>query len=271
MKCSWKRNSSFPTSFIETHWYIPFHFLQPGRIAVPFVKRSSSSYKQTFTIFSREKALFQSGFPLFKPQLLPSGLPSAYDLSGPFTIQFPLWPLRFPHHFHRRLPSDSNCWKCLVGASVIRLCCPFLCNTLLQRSMGFSLHTTLVHYPLNWDVRHLKFLTIMINPQGASLVHPGDNSWQKYIGGRAILGSDGKRLLHRIGQGFQEPQRRRSIRTRKVTTRVIKATERRRGGYWRLDCSTTRNGGWCKGWATRAGEKSNESDIGWDSNQMAGH
>ena len=83
----------------------------------------------------------------------------------------------------------------------------------------------------------------MINPQGAILVHPGENSLQKYIGGWAVLGSDGKRLLHRMGQGFQEPQRRRSIRTRKVTTREIKATGRRRGGYRRLDCSTTRNGG----------------------------
>ena len=49
-----------------------FHFsLSPtGKIAVSFAKRSSSSYKQTFTKFSREKALSHSYFRIFKLQPL---------------------------------------------------------------------------------------------------------------------------------------------------------------------------------------------------------
>ena len=41
-------------------------------------------------------------------------------------------------------------------------------------------------------------------------------------------------------------------------------------GNWtpeRRVCSTTRNGGWCKGWVTRVGEKGNESDVGWKYNR----
>ena len=54
-----------------------FHFsLSPtGKIAVSFAKRSSSSYKQTFTKLSREKAPSHSYFQIFKLQFATLGLP----------------------------------------------------------------------------------------------------------------------------------------------------------------------------------------------------
>ena len=176
MKRSWKRNSSFPTSFIETHWYIPFHFLQPGRIAVPFLKRSSSSYKQTFTIFSRgKKPLFSQASPYLNYNSCLLGCPQRVTFQHPWRFSFFSGRCVLPIIFHRRLPSDRNCWNCLLVVSVICLFCPFPRFQLLQRSMEFSLQTTLVYYPLNWDIGHWKFLTIIINSQGASLVHPGEN------------------------------------------------------------------------------------------------
>ena len=65
-----------------------FHFTFSNQVNLqfPFAKRSSSSYKQTLQFFPGEKAPVQSGFPLFKLQLLPSGLPSACDLSASLTI-----------------------------------------------------------------------------------------------------------------------------------------------------------------------------------------
>ena len=61
-----------------------FHSLQQAKIAVSFAKWSSSSYKQTFTKFSRgEKALSSSHFQIFKLQLLSASFssPDAWSFS----------------------------------------------------------------------------------------------------------------------------------------------------------------------------------------------
>ena len=85
---NWKWNSSSSTSFIDSHWYIPFLLSPTGKIAVFFAKRSSSSYKQKFTKFSREKALSQFHFSIFKiPLQSASFSPQTYDLSVSQTLR----------------------------------------------------------------------------------------------------------------------------------------------------------------------------------------
>ena len=78
MKHDWKRNSSSSTLFIALHWYIPLFTLSNRQeIAVSFAKRSSSSYKQTFTKISKgEKSLSSSHFQIFKLQLLSASFSS---------------------------------------------------------------------------------------------------------------------------------------------------------------------------------------------------
>ena len=66
-----------------------FHFsLSPtGKIAVSFAKRSSSSYKQTFTKFSREKSLSQFHFSIFKlPLQSASFSPQTHEFSVSQTL-----------------------------------------------------------------------------------------------------------------------------------------------------------------------------------------
>ena len=91
MKPSWKWNSSSSTLFIELHWYIPLYTLSDRqKIAVSFAKRSSSSYKQTFTKFSREKSLTQFHFSIFKlPLQSASFSPRTHDLSVSQTLHIP--------------------------------------------------------------------------------------------------------------------------------------------------------------------------------------
>ena len=93
MKPSWKGNSSSSTLFIELYWYIPLLTLSNRQIAVSFAKRSSSSYKQTFTKFSKEKALSHSYFQIFKLQFATLGLP-------------PLSPSQLPNTSN----SSTNYW-----------------------------------------------------------------------------------------------------------------------------------------------------------------
>ena len=111
MKHSWKWNSSSSTLFIEFHWYIPLLLSPTGKIAVSFAKPSSSSYKQTFTRFSRGKSpslvltlqyLNYTAGPL-------SDCPNVWRFFLPWTLQIPLQTT-----VSSRFPSDSNGWTFLV-------------------------------------------------------------------------------------------------------------------------------------------------------------
>ena len=97
MKPSWKWNSSSSTLFIELYWYIPLLLSPTGKIAVSFAKRSSSSYKQTFTRFSRGKSPFLSAnSTLFKLYSRPFGLPQCVAFSSLGLFGFPFRPWRPP-------------------------------------------------------------------------------------------------------------------------------------------------------------------------------
>ena len=179
MKYSWKRNSSSSTIIHRIALIHSTSLLFPAdKIAVSSAKRSSSSYKQTITKFLREKA------PLFSPtskylnyNSCPLGCLSACDPSTSLTFQLLLLAAAFPQSFFMSVYLlTSNWWDLLVSVFVIHSFCPFFRFRLPQRSVRFHLHTTLVHYLLDWDLKRLEFLIRMISPQDAGLTYPGEYS-----------------------------------------------------------------------------------------------
>ena len=126
MKYSWKRNSSSSTLFIELHWYISLLYsFQQAKLQFTLQNEVIPLTSQPLQNFLREKALFQSSFPLFKLQLMSSRFFNAWPFSA-LDDSVSLLVVAFSLIISIGiLPSDSNCWKRLIGASVIRLGCPF--------------------------------------------------------------------------------------------------------------------------------------------------